>query len=350
MYSTGDPDRAPVRCTEPTRYAHTGPRGRVRGADRAWTGRPQRVDVSMQEVVLVANMAAPARFPQTGYRGTPARRQHRPHPRDLADERRLRVASACAAARRACRASSCSPSSSATTDRRRRARDVTGATFNQNTATDEELARHRGSRSPSTSRAHDAGAVRHRVRDEPHARARELAARDLRVARSSRRATSSARSARSSGSRRRSSSVTGRPTARPRPLAPDAAPSAADVPRGRRGPPRRRRTAGEARGRASNILEFGSGAAGPIATRYFVEHGATVLRVESKSRPDFLRVYALGPEQPARPRGRADVRRAQRRQAQRHAQPEASRRGRARAAARSSSGPTRSPRTSRRGR
>jgi crotonobetainyl-CoA:carnitine CoA-transferase CaiB-like acyl-CoA transferase len=45
-----------------------------------------------------------------------------------------------------------------------------------------------------------------------------------------------------------------------------------------------------------NILEFGSGAAGPIATRYFAEHGANVLRIESKSRPDFLRVYALGPK------------------------------------------------------
>ena len=47
-----------------------------------------------------------------------------------------------------------------------------------------------------------------------------------------------------------------------------------------------------------NIIEFGSGAAGPIATRYFVEHGATVLRVESRTRPDFLRVYALGPDNP----------------------------------------------------
>jgi benzylsuccinate CoA-transferase BbsF subunit len=46
------------------------------------------------------------------------------------------------------------------------------------------------------------------------------------------------------------------------------------------------------------ILEFGSGAAGPIATRYFAEHGATVLRVESRVRPDFLRVYALGPDNP----------------------------------------------------
>ena len=70
--------------------AHRG-RGRVRGADRAGSGRPQRVDVSMQEVVLVANMVAPGRFPKTGYRGRAPGREHRPHARDLADARRLRV-------------------------------------------------------------------------------------------------------------------------------------------------------------------------------------------------------------------------------------------------------------------
>jgi crotonobetainyl-CoA:carnitine CoA-transferase CaiB-like acyl-CoA transferase len=37
------------------------------------------------------------------------------------------------------------------------------------------------------------------------------------------------------------------------------------------------------------ILEFGSGAAGPLVTRPFVEQGATVVRVESARRPDFLR-------------------------------------------------------------
>ncbi|MGH9208969.1 MAG: CaiB/BaiF CoA transferase family protein, partial [Acidimicrobiales bacterium] len=53
----------------------------------------------------------------------------------------------------------------------------------------------------------------------------------------------------------------------------------------------------------TKILELGSGAAGPIATRYFAEHGATVVRVESKSRPDFLRVYALSPDNPHRLEG-----------------------------------------------
>jgi len=39
----------------------------------------------------------------------------------------------------------------------------------------------------------------------------------------------------------------------------------------------------------TRILELGAGAAGPVATRYFAEHGAAVLRVESRERPDFLR-------------------------------------------------------------
>jgi len=42
------------------------------------------------------------------------------------------------------------------------------------------------------------------------------------------------------------------------------------------------------------LLEFGSGAAGAIACRYFIEHGAEVIRVESGKHPDFLRVMAVG--------------------------------------------------------
>ncbi len=46
------------------------------------------------------------------------------------------------------------------------------------------------------------------------------------------------------------------------------------------------------------ILEFGGGAAGPVATRYFADHGATVIRVESRRRPDFLRLLRLTPDSP----------------------------------------------------
>ena len=44
------------------------------------------------------------------------------------------------------------------------------------------------------------------------------------------------------------------------------------------------------------ILELGSGAAGPVATRYLVEQGATVVRIESSKRPDFLRILWLTPD------------------------------------------------------
>ena len=41
------------------------------------------------------------------------------------------------------------------------------------------------------------------------------------------------------------------------------------------------------------VLELGGGAAGPIAVRHLADHGATVIRIESATRPDFLRVLGL---------------------------------------------------------
>ena len=46
------------------------------------------------------------------------------------------------------------------------------------------------------------------------------------------------------------------------------------------------------------VLELSSGAAGPVAARYFAEQGATVVRVESARRPDFLRILQLTPDSP----------------------------------------------------
>src|SRR5262249_20961320 len=51
-------------------------------------------------------------------------------------------------------------------------------------------------------------------------------------------------------------------------------------------------------GAKRRILDVGSGRPGPSACRYFVEQGATVRGVKSATRPDFLRVYALGPKNP----------------------------------------------------
>ncbi len=49
---------------------------------------------------------------------------------------------------------------------------------------------------------------------------------------------------------------------------------------------------------STTILEMGAGAAGPVATRYFADCGATVVRIESKARPDFLRTLKLTPNTP----------------------------------------------------
>jgi benzylsuccinate CoA-transferase BbsF subunit len=48
----------------------------------------------------------------------------------------------------------------------------------------------------------------------------------------------------------------------------------------------------------TTVLELGAGAAGPVATRYFADHGATVIRIESRQRPDFLRTLRLTPTSP----------------------------------------------------
>jgi benzylsuccinate CoA-transferase BbsF subunit len=42
-----------------------------------------------------------------------------------------------------------------------------------------------------------------------------------------------------------------------------------------------------------NVLEVGSGAAGPLATKYLAEHGAHVIKIESSKSPDFLRTLFL---------------------------------------------------------
>lgn len=52
-------------------------------------------------------------------------------------------------------------------------------------------------------------------------------------------------------------------------------------------------SAGSAIFEGLKVVEFGSGVAGPCATRYFTDRGARVIRVESTERPDFLRLLHL---------------------------------------------------------
>ncbi len=74
MYPTGDPDRAPVRCSLPVSYYHAGIEAAVGIVFALWgretTGAGQFVDVSLQETMVMANMTSPTQFPLTGLRGT----------------------------------------------------------------------------------------------------------------------------------------------------------------------------------------------------------------------------------------------------------------------------------------
>jgi crotonobetainyl-CoA:carnitine CoA-transferase CaiB-like acyl-CoA transferase len=69
MYPTGDPDRAPVRAVEPTSLGHVAGEAAFAALTAIASGRPQIVDVSMQECVTIANMGGAGRFFRSGVRG-----------------------------------------------------------------------------------------------------------------------------------------------------------------------------------------------------------------------------------------------------------------------------------------
>jgi len=301
MYSTGDPDRAPVRCSEPSGYAHTGGEAAFAVLTALWTAHPHRIDLSMQECVDVANMASPARFEQTGFRGRRLGAHIGPS-REIWPTADGWVSFGLRGGK--ARVPSLEIITKAVADDGidasvLEAQDWT--TWNPNHAPEEVLraverpigeffARHTMQElydlacetnlmlAPANSPREILGSVQleargffaplGRVAQFPVAFAQARAL-DGEVAPVAPRA--------------------------PAPEAPEAAPSlGAAPPRPVDGRWRPGRPAWD----GVNILELGSGAAGPIATRYFVEHGATVLRIESRSRPDFLRVYALGPDNP----------------------------------------------------
>ncbi len=295
MFCTGDPDRAPVRCTEPSGYAHSAPEAAFAALTALASGRPQRVDLSMQEVVLIANMTAPANYPKTGFRGS-RRGANIGRTREIWPTLDGYVSFGLRGGKARV------PSLETLT--KLVAADGIEATvmterdwseFAPNTATDEELA--------AIERAVGEYFARHTSQElyeiacetnlmlapanspkEIYA-SKQLEARDFFGP-----VGDYERFPRSFVAVR---SVDGNAApAEPRP------PSRVGTETRRMADKVSQRGDGLGAWAGVNILEFGSGAAGPIATRYFVEHGATVLRVESKSRPDFLRVYALGPDNP----------------------------------------------------
>ncbi len=276
MYCTGDPDRAPVRCSEPSGYVHAAAETAFAALTGLASGRPQRIDVSMQEVIAVANMATPATFPRTEFRGV--RRGA-----NIGKTREIwpTLDGFVSFGLRGGKARLASLRTLTGLVDTETLRSVDWETFSPNTTDDKTLApierdvaefflRH------TMAELYDIACETNLMLAPINSPKEILASAQL-----------DAREffeTDDKGIRLPASFVTMTQPA-------VASPSRRPVPTPQRAPDR-----GAWSG--VNIIELGSGAAGPIATRYFAEHGATVLRIESRSRPDFLRVYALGPNNP----------------------------------------------------
>jgi crotonobetainyl-CoA:carnitine CoA-transferase CaiB-like acyl-CoA transferase len=299
MFATGHPERAPVRASEPTSHCHTGAEAAYAALSALACGRTGRVDVSMQEAVLIANMSGQAAYPSTGERGrrtgaSIGRSREIWRTRDGFVSFGLRGGKARV------------PTLELLT-RLVAEEGIAGAEaltsrdwsrHNPNTITEAELRAIEAPTAEFFSR-HTMAELFEIACEKQWMLAPTLSAREI-VA---------SRQLQARGFFRRVGEVEHLPGSfvsissadgRAAPAAPSgpARRAGADVAFDAQGAgPLARPTAGGAWA-GTRILEFGSGAAGPIASRYFVEQGATVLRVESVARPDFLRVYALGPRNP----------------------------------------------------
>ncbi len=70
LYATGDPGRPPVRCSEPLAYAQAAGEVALAALTALASGRPRRVDASIQEAMTAANMSAHVSLFQHGDRGS----------------------------------------------------------------------------------------------------------------------------------------------------------------------------------------------------------------------------------------------------------------------------------------
>jgi crotonobetainyl-CoA:carnitine CoA-transferase CaiB-like acyl-CoA transferase len=325
LWCTGDPDRPPVRCTEPIAYAHTGPEAAYAALTALASGQAQRVDLSMQETVLIADMGGPGRFSREGDRGR----------RRGANIGRTREIWPCADGwvSFGIRGGKARVATWATVTRLAAADgiDVSAlegrdwSAFNHNNADLADLeaisavvegwfARH-------TMTDLYAYACEHNLTLAPINSPREILASEQFTSRGFFGPVGEVprfpRSFVQVRAHDHDMEAVGPPLSLPTSLPAGSVPVTIGRTAGGEAPPAPPATAAApprpaavadfgpggspgsgAAWSGTTIVELGSGAAGPIATRYFAEHGATVIRVESRSRPDFLRVYALGPKNP----------------------------------------------------
>ena len=302
MYATGDGDRPPVRCTQPSGYAHLGAEAAMAALTALASGRPQRVDVAAQEAVMAADMCAPATFVRTGARGA-RRGANIGRSREIWPCRdgfvsfglrggKARVPSLQTITRLVADAGVATP---ALTERDWTSFSHVTATDHELAAIQEPIAAYFASRTMAElyEVACETNLMLAPANTPPQIYdSAQLAAREM-FGPLGDHDRFPLRFVLARGAEGAAVPATARGTA-------PAEPGAGHLPRWDERRPAVPSSGGDARPAwaGTKILELGSGAAGPIATRYFAEHGATVIRIESPSRPDFLRVYALGPDNP----------------------------------------------------
>jgi crotonobetainyl-CoA:carnitine CoA-transferase CaiB-like acyl-CoA transferase len=286
MNTTGDPDRAPLRASEPAAHAHTGGEVVVAALTALASGVVQDVDVSMQELLLVTQMTGPARWPTEHFRGKRrgARtgitteswrcadgwvsfglRGGKARVKNLRTFSELAVADGTATeAFLAIDWTTYDPAALSPEDLQA-IEDVVAATFAKHTM--RELYAHAVSSGLMLAPANNAADI---IASE------QLAARNTLTSLEGIPAVVRAftRSEPDRIGLQGEAVLAAAPEWDPRPV-----------------PYRFARTDGRA-WEGLKILELGSGAAGPIAARYFADHGATVVRIESHTKPDFLRTYS----------------------------------------------------------
>jgi crotonobetainyl-CoA:carnitine CoA-transferase CaiB-like acyl-CoA transferase len=281
LYATGDPDRPPVRCSQGTVHAHTCPEAVVGALTALASGVPQAVDVSAQETQLITQMTGPARYPlernRGKRRGTTTGRTRETWPcqdgfvsfglrggkartKNLETFTRLAVEDGVATPAVTERDWGTYDPARCTDEELEAIESVVQAYFDRHTMT--ELYATAVTTGLMLAPCNDAKAL---------LSSRQLAAREFYAADGS-------------GWPVRPFRVEGAEVGMRVP-----APQPEWPPRGAYAAPDR---AGDRAWSGLKVVELGSGAAGPIAARYLADHGATVVRVESRTRPDFLRSYS----------------------------------------------------------
>ncbi len=300
LYCTGDPDRAPVRCAEPAGYHHAAAETAFAALTGLASGRPQRIDVAAQEAVGVANMSTPSRFPTTGFRGT-RRGANIGRTREIWPTRDGFVSFGLRGGK--ARVPSLETLTRLVDTETLRAMDWSD--FSPNTADDDTLRAIEADvaayfAAHTMSELYDL-ACETNLMLAPINSPREILASAQLAARDFWEELTDGRSIPSSflTTKAPPAELSAAGPGGTAPVVGGVGEQRLNSKRGAASSPDRTPGRGSNGAWAGvNIIELGSGAAGPIATRYFAEHGATVLRIESRSRPDFLRVYALGPKNP----------------------------------------------------